>query len=261
MPNLSTTLRLYATCGREAVSTARRSPLAVLFLAAAFLVYSLVGVVVAPLGLLGSLLLGLLQAFLVGWYLALVRHALHHRRPLTGGELRDRAGALFRETLSLLFLFSIGTMLLSTGSPMLPLVAVPAASVLFNAAPEVLYQGRSHGLEILGDAWEFIRENGPEWLAVNAVIAVGFGGVRAALTGGADLSDGLIALQLFGPWFGFLGLPAWGTSGFGLVRGVVAGLFLGLLGHLVMLFRGALFLQLSSGNRRVRAFRARAGGG
>jgi hypothetical protein len=258
MPMVYHTVQLYGACARETLAAARRSPWAALFLVVAFVVQFLAGLAVAPLGIAGSFLLGFLQAFLVGWYLALVRHAMHHRRPLTLPELRDRAGALFRETISVLFLFSIGTLLLSSASPMMPLVAVPAAAILFNSVPEAIYSSRATGLELLGEAWEFIKENWPEWLAINAVAVAVFAAVNAALTRGPDLGNALAALQLFGPWFGFLNLPSWAVHRLGLPIGLLVGLGLGMVAHAFMLFRGFLFQQLSSGNRRARAFRARS---
>jgi hypothetical protein len=253
-------LQIYGVCARDTVAAVRRSPWAVAFLIAAFAAQYLAGVALAPLGMAGSLLLGFLQAFLVGWYLALVRHALLHKRSLSLQDVRDRAGALFRETLSILFLFSIATLLLGTASPMLPLVAVPVAGIAFNAAPEVIAQGRSVGLEALGDAWEFLRENWPEWLAAQAVVVAVFAGVHALLFHGFDPFSVIAALQLFGPWFGFFDLPRWGAAWLGPALGWLPAIAFALTAHAVVVFRGFLFQHLSSGSRRARAFRARAAG-
>ncbi len=260
MSVVTDTLRLYGACARESRAAIARSPWAAVFLLVAFVVQFAAGMLVAPLGLLGSIALGFLRAFLVGWYLALVHHALMHRRALTLEDVRNRAGALFQETISILFLFSIAALLLGLASPMLPLVAVPAAAVIFNAAPELIYQGRTRGTDLLGEAWDFLRRNWPEWLAVNAVVmALGIA-VHATMTGAFGPGDLLAGFQLFGPFFGFMDVPSWGVGWLGLPSGLIPGLILGLLAHAFMVFRGALFQQLASGNRRARAFRARAYG-
>lgn len=214
----------------------------------------------APLGFAGGFVLGALHIFVVGWYLAQLRHAVTLRRRLTLDDLQGSAGQLFWETMSVAFVFFIAQLVLMMAPPTIQLVAVLAASLIFNPVPELIYLGRTQSVELLQDAATFMQRQGPEWLlmhlAITGVLVAGmalFGlGVQPALV--------VTMVQVFGPFFGFLTAPAAVIEGAGASPlGLALGLFVFATTHLVMLFRGHLFKRLGSTSRRSRAWQQRMG--
>jgi hypothetical protein len=119
--------------------------------------------------------------------------------------------------------------------------------ILLNPIPEIIYQGRSEGLAMLQESFEFLRDSGVEWFLP------------------------LIALALFATFFfpvpilmmplqiGRLTFPTLG--GGGLLSGSLVGLLWAVLSAFVlfalMVFRGLLFRALANSTRRQRVFRSR----
>lgn len=257
---IATTWNLYRAALRDTAGSLRRSGWAVGLLLGGFLARGTAGVLMAPFGLAGGFALGFLHALLIGWYLSLVQIAVQQRRTVRWDDLRDHAGHLFQETLSILFLFSIAQWVLGAVSPVALFVAVPLANFAFNVAPELVWAGRNTGTALLGDAWAFLRENWPEWLVPNALAAAAVTALYVSAAGRFEGRFAIDALQTFGPWFGFLDLPALVTAGFGRPLGLPAALIGGALTHAFVLFRGHLYLALAKGSRRSRAWQARLAG-
>jgi len=101
---------------------------------------------------------------------------------------------------------------------------------LLNAVPEMIYQGRASGLELIGASYNFIVENWIEWLVPNLLLFVG----------------GYLFLDFFTSLL--FGLPAF-------VQLFVSAFMLGLLLAYFMTFRGFLFSQLHGTTRRARIYR------
>jgi hypothetical protein len=108
-----------------------------------------------------------------------------------------------------------------------------ALYILLNPVPELIYQSRTSGLELLSASYNFIVENWIEWLIPNILLAIGG---YALLRLFESLLFGLQAfIQLF-------------LYSFGL------GLFL----TYMMTFRGFLFAELHGTTRRSRIYRYKA---
>ncbi len=204
-----------------------RSWPAIVALPAFWLVHLAIGTLSAPLGMAGGFLRFFVYAGCVGSYLALLERPVLQKRGLKFSDITTSTGHYLGDVISVLFLFwiiDLGVSML--GLRVLRPIVDLAVFLLFNPWPELIYQGRSRSVALLGDALSFMKENWPEWVAVHLII----GGAMA------------IPLMLTGWTFALapvhLGLMA---------------LFL----HVGMLFRGFLFADLSRGSRRTREWRSK----
>jgi hypothetical protein len=266
MSHLRATLTLYADAAREATSAMGRSAAALPLLLLGYLVLTGAELLFfsrlpPSAGLVAGFVHALLEAAIVGAYLALVEVGVLGRRRVRLSDLGEHLGAYVWDVISVLFVFWVAQLILGLALPSALVVAVPLAIVAFNPAPELVYQGRSRGMELLGDALGFMQRNWPEWLgaqlpAVGFLIAYG-----ALVTGGFSWVLFVGNLQAFGPFFGFIRVGGDAL----LVAQAVGGHAGALLGavlllaftHWFMLWRGFLFRELSRGSRRSRAWRAR----
>lgn len=105
--------------------------------------------------------------------------------------------------------------------------------ILLNAVPELIYQSRTSGLELIGASYNFIVENWLEWLIPNLLFAVA----------GYFLLDRFQSL--------IFTLPAY-------LELFLTALFLGLGLAYLMTFRGFLFAELYGTTRRSRMYRYNA---
>lgn len=257
MDMLRATLRLYATAGQSTASALPRSLWATAFLLGAFLATVVLGGLLAPMGMAGGFVLGFIHAALIGWYLALLQIVVSSRRRIKLQDVREHMGTYLWEVISILFIFWIASMVLELTVPTAMLVVVPIANLLFNPAPEMIYQDRTQSLDLLKRAVTFMQHNWPEWLGAHAVAWGALAAWAWALNG--SLSEALVLrlARLFGPFFEFL-------SGGVLMLSLDPGLpgllsFLGMFAfaHAFMVFRGFLYKELAGSSRRGRAWRAR----
>lgn len=108
-----------------------------------------------------------------------------------------------------------------------------ALYIILNVVPELMYQSRASGIEILGASYQFIIENWPEWFAPNILIMlIGWGVMR--------ILDPL-ATTFSTPVYVFVMVS-----------------FVGLFLTYLMIFRGLLFSELNGSNRRSRVYRHKA---
>jgi len=105
-----------------------------------------------------------------------------------------------------------------------------ALFLLLNAVPEMIYQGRASGLELIGASYNFIVENWIEWLVPNLIL----------------FAAGYFFLDFFQSLL--FGLPAF-------VQLFASAFMMGLLLAYFMTFRGFLFSQLHGTTRRTRIYR------
>ncbi|MFT4627222.1 MAG: hypothetical protein ACI8PZ_005903 [Myxococcota bacterium] len=262
MDVLQATLRLYREAAGEALAATRQSAIAIGLLALLFAVFTAADQVLGladPGDSLGSQLVrGVVHAAGVGWYLALIEIPIAVRRPVRLADLQTSLGRYWREVLMVGFLFWMGELALRPlAGPSFPaLVAI--AAIIFNPAPELIYQSRSSSLELLGDAARFMQSNWPEWLGLHLMAFVGLSLWCLLAFGSWSAEFGLFAVQMFGPWFGFVlaGAYAWGALG-PTPLGVASALGLLAFVHWFMLVRGHVYRRLSSSTRRGRVWQAR----
>lgn len=233
-----------------------------------FLIFSVVVMVVAgfllsPFGVAGGLVLGFIQAWLIGWYLSLIELGVVQRRRISLADIRARANGVYLwEVISVMFIFFIVGLLLD---PMqtnnLPYrVFVLAASLLFNPAPEQIYQDHTRSTALLTDSYKFMQNKWPEWLGIQLPIFI----VLAVLLTGGTSEVGFLmflkVLQLYGPFFNFInvGLFAMFKLSSGSI-GILMGFALLTLSHWLLLFRGILYRELRTSSRRAREWRRKLG--
>ena len=256
MSVLAATLELYRDSLIDAAKGLGRSVWGVVALLIAYVVLTIAVRVGAHLGMAGGFLIGLTEAFTVGWYLSLVGIGVLGRRRVHLSDLKENVGALFGEVISVLFIFWIAGLLLQLSAPSLLLVAVPVATLVFNPVPEMVYQERTQSIALLGDALRFMQHNWPEWLGaqlLGAAFLVGWGWL---VFGGLDPLLGLQLVESFGPWFGFVHTGSMALTSLRLGGFVGAALIL-LFTHFFLLFRGHLYRRLAGSSRRARAWRSR----
>jgi len=258
MEIVKATLRLYRDTLADTWRSLGRSVWAIGFLLAANVGFYVLAVLLSGTGMAGGFVLGFVQAGLIGWYLALLDVAVVSRRKLRFDDLRDGFGAYFWETISVLFLFFVPELILGLSMPQLVPVLVPIAALLFNPAPEALYQDRTQSVQLLGDALRFMQHNWPEWLAPHLVAVGVLLGWGWALTGVVRPTWWIDVVQTFGPFFEFIqpGRLALRLGGLG-AAGILSFLGLLLFVHAFMLFRGHLYRRLRSSSRRGRTWQAR----
>jgi hypothetical protein len=198
--------------------------------------YRAVWLIAAPLclgfGIVGGLVLSLIQAACLGSFLYLVEMIVCTSK-VTLDDFRRSFVAYLWDVVGVMFLFWVFTLLspaflqLPQGEVILLFVYL-AIFVLFNAVPELIYMAHCSTAALLSESYEFITENWIEWfpatlLAVAVMAVVGK-------------------------------LP---VSGAGVYAQEVV---LALLLYFTMVMRGLLFIELHGSTHRGRAFKYRMGG-
>jgi hypothetical protein len=249
-------LRLY---GREAVRALRYAtrawPVAFSLLLYAALL-QLCAALVAPLGVLGGILMGFAAAACLSSYLHLLSQAVAGRA-IKLGDFQESFGARFWDVVSVLFAFwvidlVVGKVIAPQAGAKADIVVALfglAMAVFFNPVPELLYQGSSRSFQLLMESGRFISKYGLEWLLPNVLAAAALMAPLGLLHGPAGQvilhvatilspnNDGMGVYSLFARAPIYLQLPML--------------LFI----HWLMVFRGLLFGELTRGSARGRAIR------
>ena len=224
--------------------------------------------VARSLGLIGGLLLGAANAFVVGALLSLIEQAVINSRRMVWGDLWSVAGHYFWDVITIGFIVWVPLQLLELGvqaNPYGPAIVSAVFFLLFivlNPVPELIYQGRTGAsLDTLKDSYEFVLENWIEWFLPLAVVFAPFGltfffsiSSQGGRLTGLDFFQLLtLPFAVLRQWFHYLGVsPSWSTPLILLLTPV------GLV--LMMLFRGHLYRALTGSSRRQRIFQNRARG-
>lgn len=249
---VTATLRLYREAAGETWQKVQRRWWVGLLPLLYVSLFSLAVRLVAPLGIIGGFLLGLVLALCTSSYLYFLAGVVSSNR-LRPRDLLDSWRPYFASVITIMFFLFLVRQLLSFLVP-----PVPSGQALFtlinlvlliilNPIPEIIYQGRSEGLSMLQESVEFLRESGIEWflpLIALAVFSFFF----------FPLPPFLLPLQI-----GNLSFPTLGIGGMLWVSPLHA--FWTIISafalFILMVFRGVLFRALASGTRRQRVFRSR----
>jgi hypothetical protein len=240
------------TAARYAVR-AWPTALALVVYAALFLAAT---VVAQPLGFVGGIVLWVVAAACWSSYLELIAQAVAGSRVrLRWDDFRRTFVARFWDVVSVMFAFFVirfvtdGLRGGENGVAVSAILAI-AMAFFFNAVPELLYQGRSRSFALLIESGRFMLKNPVAWLVPNLIFAA----AALAASGGLRVRHPAELLILFGNTFSsptgvvglFASMPLWALpiALFGL--------------HYVMIFRGLLFVALTSTttSARMRAFQA-----
>jgi hypothetical protein len=218
------------------------------------LVLRLLTPLLAPLGMAGGFLLGLVSAACLASYVHLLSLVVAGSR-VGVNDVKAGLAARFWDVMSVLFAFWLISLAASivvrgAGPNGLALQVMIGLTVafFFNAVPELLTFGASRSFALLADSARFVLANPVVWFLPNVV----FAGAALGLVGALDVRHPGELLVLFQLVFSPAGLvvllsavPWWAIAP-----------LLALL-HFAMVFRGVLFQDLSSGSSRLRAFRSR----
>ncbi len=247
-------IRLY---GDTAVLAARRGARAwpVMFSLVLYAgIVMVAGQLVAPLGIIGGFVLGMVLAACFSSYIHLISTAVAGSK-VKLADLKQSFGARFWDVISVLFAFWVIDFALTkvvappagANAPIVIALFGLAMAVFFNPVPELLYQGQSRSFSLLMESGRFVSRHGLEWLLPNVLFAAALLAPLGLLRGPA----GLIVLNMSA-------LLSAGGSGSGLgALFARAPLYLQLpmlvFIHFVMVFRGLLFAELTQGGARRRA--------
>lgn len=249
---VTATLRLYREAAQETWQKVQRGwwvgLLPLLYTALFFFAASLV----APLGIIGGFILGLVLAFCTSSYLYFLAGVVSGNR-VQPQELLESWRPYFGSVITILFFLFIVRQLLSLALPPVPSGQALAVLInlvlliILNPIPEIIYQGRSEGLSMLQESVEFLRESGIEWfLPFVALAAFSFFFFPLPIF--------IMPLQIGQLSFPALGLgSAFWASPASLLWAVISAFLL----FVLMVFRGLLFRALARGTRRQRVFRSR----
>ena len=268
---LSATLHLY----RQVLQATWRSLMRSWVMVAALVGFALLFVgaarIVGPLGMIGGVLLGLVNALLVGATLRLIEQSLSAVRTIQITDVTESFGHYFWDVIGVGFVLWLPMMALDMGTQANPYGGFLSSAVmlllflLLNAAPEVIYQIRHDSpLDVFKASYEFVLEHWIEWFLPFAILALPIAVSPSGIQEFFNLSTGigrgaglnffqliLLPFTLIGGWMSYVGLDPdaqW--------------IFLLLLTPLVattaLLFRGHLFALLRSSTRRQRMFAHRA---
>ena len=192
----------------------------------------------APLGIIGGLIMGIVLAACASSGLYLIENVVRMNKATLQDFTRGFSVYLW-DILTIAFIFWIPMRLLAQvafttpNGPLLYLGVQILLYVIFNPLPELIYQARVSGLALLSGSYQFIVENWVEWLFPNLLIGVA----------GYLLRSFVYQLVASMPFF----------LQYFLVEAAF-GLFLTFL----MIFRGLLFAELHGTTRRSRVYRYKA---
>jgi len=199
---------------------------------------SAAGFLVAPLGIVGGLLINLARLACVSSGLYLIENMVRIGKADFDDFLKGFTVYLW-ELVQISFILWIPMRIAAIG-----LASVPNGGLIYfliqitlyiflNPVPEFIYQTRSSGIELLSASYNFIVENWIEWFLPNIILTV----------------VGYFIFEL-------LSMVTFGLPGFLQLFIVVFGF--GLCLTYIMAFRGFLFAELHGTTRRSRMYRYNA---
>ena len=235
MTVVQATLWLYRTALRRSWESLLKNWVVSLAPWAYAAILSAVAAVVAPLGFLGGLILGVAMQACISSALYLIKNIVETGR----ANLKDFTNGFtvyLWELLGIAFILWIPMRVLAmalasatNGGLIFALIQI-ALYILLNPLPELVYQTRSSGLGLIGESYNFVVENWLEWFLPNIVLTIA----------------GYLVLQVFAA--ASIGLP-------GVVQIFITAVGMGLYLSYFMIFRGFLFAELYGSTRRSRAYR------
>jgi len=250
---VTATLRLYQQAAKETWERVSRAWWISLLPFLYGPLFFLTAVFVTPLGLIGGFILGLVLALCASSYLYFIAGAVSGSR-MSLGDLGESWRPFLGSVITILFFLTIVQYALellippgAAGAQELRTLINLALLILLNPMPEIIYQGRSEGFNMLQESFDFLRDSGIEWFLPLVALAL----FSAFLF---PLPILMMPLQV-----GRLTFPALAGGGLfpsspGELLGAVLSVF---ILFVLMVFRGLLFHALASSTRRQRVFRSR----
>jgi hypothetical protein len=238
MQILQVTLWMYTTALRRSLECLRRNWVVSFAPVVYGIGLSVIGTLVAPLGIIGGFLYSIASSACASSALFLIKNMVETGKADVNDFLNGFTVYLW-DVITIGFILWIPMWALATGLASLPNGALIyfliqlGLYIILNAVPELIYQSRTSGLELIGASYNFIVENWIEWLIPNLILfAVGY-----------------LLLNFVGSLF--FGMP-------GFVQLFFYAFVLGICLTYLMTFRGFLFAQLYGTTRRSRIYRYNA---
>lgn len=238
MQILQVTLWLYGTALKKSLECVRRNWVVSFAPVAYGIIMAAVGMIAWRLGFLGGFLIALAAQACISSGLHLIGNMVQQNKANFDDFVKGFTVYLW-ELLGIAFILWIPMRLAAMALAGVPnggliyLMLQIALYVFLNPVPELIYQSRASGLELLSASYKFIVENWIEWFFPNVVLVI----------------IGYFVWTAMAPLF-------WGLPG--LLRSFVELFILGLGLTYFMLFRGFLFAELYGSTRRSREYRHRA---
>jgi len=238
MQTLQVTMWMYATALKRSWECVRKNWVVSFAPIAYGAILAVIASLVAPLGIVGGLLFSLASQACVSSGLFLIKNLVDGNKADFNDFLNGFTVYIW-ELLFIAFIIWIPMRVLAT-----VLMTVPNGALIYfliklvlyivlNPVPELIYQTRTSGPELISASYHFIVENWLEWLLPNILLAAA-----------GYFLLGLIEPLLFGlPGFLYLFIYSF-IVGLGLTY--------------FMTFRGFLFAELHATTRRSRLYRYRA---
>jgi len=238
MQTLEVTLWMYATALKRSWECVRKNWVVSFAPIAYGIILAVIASLVAPLGMVGGLLFSVASQACVSSGLFLIKNLVDGNRADFNDFLNGFTVYIW-ELILIAFIIWIPLRVAAMG-----LATVPNGALIYfliqlilyivlNPVPELIYQTRTAGLELISASYNFIAENWLEWLLPNILlIAVGYFLLAA-------VEPLLFGLPGFLYLFIYLFIVGLGLTYF-------------------MTFRGFLFAELHGTTRRGRLYRYRA---
>jgi hypothetical protein len=181
------TLRLYWDCLRRAVKGVLKSPWTLMLPVAYLGIVMVAGMLLAPLGIVGGFLVGIISDLCTSSFLYFVAQAVLSS-PSRPSEMKRSFIAYFWPVVSFGFVMWFVMSMLryalaaNPNGGVIQLGILAIAAVLLNAVPEVIYQkGDVSGLAIIAASVRFIQEHWIEWFVPNVALGAALYGVTMLL--------------------------------------------------------------------------------
>jgi hypothetical protein len=235
MKILQVTLWLYKTALKKSAQCVRKNWVVSFAPVIYSIALTIIAVLVAPLGIIGGLLYSLASQACASSGLFLVKNMVDSGKTDVNDFTRGFTVYIW-ELITIAFILWIPMRVAASA-----LASVPNGALIFfliklglyvilNAVPELIYQSRASGLELIGASYNFIVENWIEWLIPNLIL----------------FAAGYLFVDFFNSFL--YGLP-------GFLQLFLSAFVLGLCLTYFMTFRGFLFAQLYGTTRRTRIYR------
>ena len=264
---LLATIQLYRQALRATGRSLARSWLTVLALMTFAFLFVGATKIATPLGMAGGLLLGAVNALLVGATLRLIEQSLSAARTMQVSDVTGSFGYYFWDVIGVGFVLWLPTMVLDMGMQANPYGQFLSTAfllllfILLNPAPEVIYQVRHDSpLDVFKTCYDFVLDHWVEWFLPFAVLALPAvlspSGLREFFSlssrggrgGGLDfIQILLLPFTLVGGWLSSAGLDPD-------VQWILLLMFTPPVAIGILLFRGHLFALLHGSSARQRMF-------
>ena len=246
-------LWIYATALKRSWECVRRNWVVIFAPAVYGILLTVIASLVAPFGIIGGLLYSIAVQACLSSGLFLIKNMIESNKANINDFLNGFTVYLWK-LLAIAFILWIpmriaGTVLASVPSgAFIYLLIQLVLFILLNAVPELIYQTRTSGLELIGASYNFMVENWLVWLLAHLPVA---------------------ALCVYYIWLWLIVMLDLPHRGVGWIQLLLSGLprfaidvlfsFLsGLALTYFMTFRGFLFAQLYGTTRRSRLYRYKA---